>query len=241
MGSYLFSSEETKEYANNTGIPWFAWETVFKYLVEYQIRDILLLSKDIKKNYQWFKIPKYIKVNDVKQGIEIFKNFRKKHPNENFVIRLGAYDLHYIKRLKYDGLIIETNEMYIKYGSKGPDSVIFKEGVETIEEFAFYGCTGLTSVTFPEGLTSIGMHAFYGCTGLTSLTFPESLKTIGNWAFRECTGLTSLTFPESLKTISDWEFRDCTHEMLTLPEGFTTISYLAFDEQIYINNQIESR
>ena len=75
MGSCFSSLKETKEYANNTGIPWFAWETVFKYLAEYQIRDILLLSKDIKKNNQWFKIPKYIEVNYVKKGIEIFKNF----------------------------------------------------------------------------------------------------------------------------------------------------------------------
>jgi len=226
----MASKEETKEDANNTGIPWFAWETVFKYIVEYQIRDILLLSKQIKKNYQWFKIPKYIEVNDVKQGIEIFKKFREKHPNENFVIRLGAYDLHYIKRLKYDGLIIETNEMYIKYGSKGPVSVIFKEGVTTIGRYAFGGCNGLTSLTFPESLKTIGEYAFYECTGLTSLAFPESLKTIEACAFKDCTGLTSVTFPEGLTTISRWlafSYRSGLTSLI-LPEGLTRIGWDAF-------------
>ena len=165
MGSYLFSSEETKEYANNTGIPWFAWETVFKYLAEYQIRDILLLSKDIKKNYQWFKIPKYIEVNNVYEGIEIFKNFRQKNPDDKFEIRLGDCAFKEINKFKYEGLIIETNEVYIKYGLERPVSVIFKEDVKTIRDYAFTECTGLTSVTFPEGLTSIGERAFYGAAG----------------------------------------------------------------------------
>ena len=81
-------------------------------------------------------IRSWTKVNDVKQGIKIFKKFREKNPDDNFEIRLGDCDLKEINELKYDGLIIETNEVYVKYGSEGPVSVIFKEGVETIERVA---------------------------------------------------------------------------------------------------------
>ena len=143
-------------------LPYHIWGNIYEFLPEYQKKHVkLMMGKNaivnkISKNL----IRSWTKVNYVNQGIKIFKKFREKNPDDNFEIRLGDCDLKEINKLKYEGLIIETNEVYIKYGSKGPDSVIFKEDVKTIRDRAFEKCTGLTSVTFPEGLTSIGEGAF---------------------------------------------------------------------------------
>ena len=127
------------------------------------------IDNKINKNI----IPYWTKVDYIYiyQGIKIFKKFRQKHPDEIFEIRLEDCDFQKINKLKYEGLIIETKKAHIKYGSEGPVSVFFKEGLTTIGERAFYWCTSLTSVTFPEGLTTIGKNAFKNCISLTSVTF----------------------------------------------------------------------
>ncbi len=141
---------------------------------------------------------------------------------------------------------------------KGCKNSSIPTDIITIGENAFFECSGLTSVTIPESVCTIGHEAFHNCSGLTSITLSESVKSIGDYAFCNCSKLTSITIPNSVISIGESAFAFCskltsaiigakvtpsTHGIvigrdafygcanmtsLTLCEGVSTISYLAF-------------
>ena len=106
------TSEKKEKY-----LPCHIWGNIYEFLPEYQKKHVkLMMGKNVIVN----KISKNIilywtEVNDINQGIEIFKIFRKRHLDKNFEIRLEDCDFKEVNKLKYDGLIIETKKAYIKY------------------------------------------------------------------------------------------------------------------------------
>ena len=76
-------------------LPWGIWGTFMNFYKSYQKKHVkLMMGKNaivnkISKNI----IPYWTKVDDINQGIKIFKNFRQKHPDEIFEIRIENFRL----------------------------------------------------------------------------------------------------------------------------------------------------
>lgn len=105
-------------------------------------------------------------------------------------------------------------------------------------EYAFGSLKNLTSVSIPDSVTIIDSSAFSGCAGLTSITIPNSVTCIYPNAFNSCTSLTNITIPNSVKKIDEWAFAGCTKlTSITISDSVTDISYSAFDETGYYNNE----
>ena len=106
-----------------------------------------------------------------------------------------------------------------------------------VGENAFENCTNVVSITLPSTLILIESYAFSGCTGLTSITIPNSVTSIGSNAFRDCRSLTSITIPENVTSIGAAAFRGCSCLTNITIEGAPVISYIAFKDTAYYNDQ----
>ena len=119
--------------------------------------------------------------------------------------------------------------------------------LKTIGKSAFQE-SGLASITLPDGLEKIGESAFQKCLKLTSINIPSSVNEfITGATFKECTALATVTFVDnpSLKTITLNAFNGCNAlQVVTLPEGITTLSSGAFKpsglQNIYLPKSIGS-
>ena len=138
-------------------------------------------------------------------------------------------------------------------------SITIPDSVTSIGDYAFASC-GLRSVTLPKCLTSIGNGAFKSSRGIASITIPDSTKYIGSYAFEDCNTALYTTFEygsyvgdsenpyQALIGLTNENFSTYTiHEdtkviaygvffsharltNITLPDGLTSISTMAFGE-----------
>lgn len=95
---------------------------------------------------------------------------------------------------------------------------------------AFRGCAITATPTFPSNLRTIGNYAFGDCTSLSSATIPADITSLGDGVFYNAYHLTSVTFEANSKltAISDALFEYCAFEVITLPNGITSIGDYAF-------------
>ena len=84
------------------------------------------------------------------------------------------------------------------------------------------------SFSVPEGVTSIGNHAFACSQDLNWISLPASLEDIGNSAFF-MSGISHISIPEGITIITDLAFCDCISlKSVTLPKTITEIGGSAF-------------
>ena len=131
----------------------------------------------------------------------------------------------------------------------GTTSGEIPNGVTSIGDFAFASRTITDShISIPEGVVSIGNFAFCYCP-ISSIHLPKSLKKCEQWAFEYTTGgdksNISKVYIDDLVAWLDIDFQsegsnplcngaslylnDRLLEPLLIPEGVTSIRYLAFD------------
>ncbi|MDS0526290.1 leucine-rich repeat domain-containing protein [Clostridium sp. SHJSY1] len=145
---------------------------------------------------------------------------------------------------------------------KNLSDVRFGNQLREISNQAFYGCNSLKNIQFPEKLKSIGDLAFYKCSCIKEIYLPKSLNRLGNNVFTksgirqaiidcdskecgtdilsECNKLNKLTFCDGVKSIGDkFAFRCTSLKYVNLPKSIEYIGRNAFEDSIYIKNNIE--
>ena len=119
---------------------------------------------------------------------------------------------------------------------------------DRIKERAFIGCKNLSEVIFANGVEKIERNAFEGCVSITSVKLPASFEDIDKDAFIGCKSLTSIEVDElnpdftsaegnlysSGKALLIMVAPGFSEDVLTIPEGVTSISDGAFDNAVFV-------
>jgi len=106
------------------------------------------------------------------------------------------------------------------------DGVTFSADGKTLIEYPVESKAAHYAV--PEGVEVIGEAAFCGAEYLVKVTLPESLHTICDDAFADCYALETVNFPDTMRHIGDMAFYQTSLTSLDLPEGISSIGWLAF-------------
>lgn len=127
----------------------------------------------------------------------------------------------------------------------GLKELVIGSGVETIGTGAFMGDVALESVTLPTGLKALQSNVFANCTSLKSITIPASVATYNGSAFQGCIQLTDYRVDEANESFKAVDgvlmSKDGTTLVAypagrtdaeyTVPDGVTTLGFLAFGQR----------
>ena len=137
--------------------------------------------------------------------------------------------------ITFDGEVTMIGDFAFSNCSK-LKSVTIPISATMIGDNAFSSCSNLSSVSIPSSVVTIGTEAFQSCYNLTSATIPDSVTKIGDNPFWMCSRLTEfkgkfasedgkcLIIDGNLKSFAE----GCGATEYTIPNGATTIGYLAF-------------
>lgn len=106
------------------------------------------------------------------------------------------------------------------------DGVTFSADGATL--IAYPPDSPVESYAVPEGVEVIGEAAFCGAENLRHVTLPDSVHTIGDYGFADCYALETVSLPDRMQHIGDMAFYQTKLATIDLPEGITSIGWLAF-------------
>ena len=156
------------------------------------------------------------------------------------VLEANSTDCGYIPPLKFDGTLINSEEVKIScngigaltasevYTSNFYTTIQIGDCVTEIGDRAFINQLYLDEINIPSGVTNIRDLAFADAgnhsdsTGQT-ITLNEGLVTIGESAFYGCRKYSTLVIPNSVTTIGDRAFSQNNATAITIGSGVTTI------------------
>lgn len=129
-------------------------------------------------------------------------------------------------------------------GLKGSDlsGITLPDGLEKIGESAFESCTKLVSIKIPSSVNEFTTGAtFKGCIALTKVNFEDnpSLKTITLNAFYGCNALQVVTLPEGITTLSSGAFKPSGLQNIYLPKSIGSINAGALPDGVTIHRTLD--
>ena len=128
-----------------------------------------------------------------------------------------------------DGVVYVGKVAYCYKGTMPENtSIEFQEGTKGIADYYETGnsiYSNLICVTIPDSVINIGERAFSALGNLSSVVISNNsnLKIIGDCAFDYCLNLTSINLPEGLTTIGYLAFNHCKLASINIPSSVTSI------------------